>query len=107
MSMNLTKSKILCIKGSTTIALPNYSFETSEKMKDLVILISDTFSWTQHAKTRAEKALNDLFVLKRNLSEANFATRKKTHLSVFVPYNYILCEFCATVQLSGNHQKVT
>ena len=49
MSMNLTKSKVLCIKGSATIALPNYSFETTEVMKDLGILITDTLSWTQHA----------------------------------------------------------
>ena len=44
MSMNLTKSKVLCIKGSATISLPNYSFETTEEMKDLGILISDTLS---------------------------------------------------------------
>ena len=50
MSMNLTKNKVLCIKGSATIALPNYSFETTEVMKDLGILITDTLSWTQHAK---------------------------------------------------------
>ena len=50
MSMNLTKSKILCIKGSATIALPSYSFETTEVMKNLGILITDTLSWTQHAK---------------------------------------------------------
>ena len=67
MSMNLTKSNVLCIKGSATIALPNYSFETTEIMKDLGILITDTLSWTQHAKKRAEKALSALFVLKRNL----------------------------------------
>ena len=76
MSMNLTKSKVLCIKGSATIALPSSSFETTEVMKDLGILITDTLSWTQHAKKRAEKVLNALFVLKRNLSKANFATRK-------------------------------
>ena len=76
-SMNLTKSKVLCIKGSATIAVPSYSFGTTELMKDLGILITDTLSWTQHAKKRAEKALNALFVLKRNLSKANFATRKK------------------------------
>ena len=76
MSMNLAKSKVLCIKGSATIALPNYSFETTEVMKDLCILITDTLFWTQHAKKRAKKALNALFVLKRKLSKANFANRK-------------------------------
>ena len=40
-------------------------------MKDLGILITDTLSWTQHAKKRAEKALNALSILKRNLSKAN------------------------------------
>ena len=88
MSMNLTKSKVLCIKGSATIALPNYSFETTEVMKDLGILITDTLFWTQHAKKRAEKAFNALFVLKRNLSKANFATRKNAYISYVVP---ILC----------------
>ena len=99
MSMNLMKSKVLCIKGSATILLPNYSFETTEVMKHLGILITDTLSLTQHAKKRTEKALNALLVLKRNLSKANFATRKKR---IYVT----LCQFCATVQLSGNHQKV-
>ena len=88
MSMNLTNSKVLCIKGSATIALPNYSFETTEVMKDLGILITETLSWTQHAKKRAEKALNALFVLKRNLSKANFATRKNAYICYVVP---ILC----------------
>ena len=50
MAMKLTKSKVLCIKGSATIALLNYSFETTEVMKDLGILITDRLSWTQHAK---------------------------------------------------------
>ena len=76
MSMNLPKSKVLCIKGAVTIALLNYTFETTEVMKDLSILITDTLSWTQHAKKRAEKALSAPFVLERNLSKANFATRK-------------------------------
>ena len=51
MSMNLTKSKVLCRKASATIARPNHSFETTEVMKDLDILITDTLSWTQHAKS--------------------------------------------------------
>ena len=57
-------------------------------MKDLGILITDTISWTQHAKKRAEKALNALFVLKRNLSKANFASRKYAYICYVVP---ILC----------------
>ena len=88
MSMNLTKCKILCIEVSATIALPNYSFETTEVMKDLGILITDTLSWTQHAKKRDEKALNALVVFKRNLSKANFATRKNAYICYVVP---ILC----------------
>ena len=30
MSMNLGKSKVLCIKGTAPIALPNHEFETTE-----------------------------------------------------------------------------
>ena len=100
MSMNLTKSVVLCIKGSATIALPSYSFETTEVMKDLGILITDTLSWMQHAKKRAEKALNALFVLEI-ISQRRISRPEKTHISV------TLCQFCTTVQLSGNHQKVT
>ena len=88
MSMNLTKSKVLSVKGSATIALPNYSFETTEVMKDLGIVITDTLSWSQHAKKRAEKALNSFFVLERNLSKPNFATRKNAYICYVVP---ILC----------------
>ena len=86
MSMNLTKSKVLCIKGSATIALPNYSFKATEVMKDLGILITDTLSWTKHAK---------------GISQRQISRTEKTHISV------TLCQFCATVQLSGNHQKMT
>ena len=91
MSMNLTKSKVLCIKGSATIALPIYSIETTEVMNDIGILVTETLLWTQHAKKRAEKALNTLFVLKRNLSNANFATRRNAYICYVVP---ILC-YCS------------
>ena len=80
MSENLTKSKILCIKGSATIALPNYSFETTEQMKDLGILITDTLSWTQHTEKRAEKALNTLRTRKESLRL--ISRPEKTHMSV-------------------------
>ena len=33
MSMNLTKSKLLCIKGSAQISLPNYTFEPLNRLK--------------------------------------------------------------------------
>ena len=39
MSMNLGKSKVLCIKGTAPIALPNHELETTESMKDLGILV--------------------------------------------------------------------
>ena len=85
MSLNLTKSKILCIKRSAAIVLPNYSFETTEAMKNLGILIADKLSWTQHADKRAQKALNALSVLKNYLSKANFATRKNAYVCYVVP----------------------
>ena len=86
MSMNLGKSKVLCIKGTAPIALPNHEFETTECMKDLGILVNDTLSWTLHAKKRTEKALNALFILKRNLSKATFWTRKNAYICM-------LCQF--------------
>ena len=85
MSMNLGKSKVLCIKGTAPIALPNHEFETTECMKDLGILVNDTLSWTLHAKKRTEKALNALFILKRNLSKATFWTRKNAYICYVVP----------------------
>ena len=85
MSMNLGKSKVLCIKGTALIALPNHEFETTECMKDLGILVNDTLSWTLHAKKRTEKALNALFILKRNLSKATFWTRKNAYICYVVP----------------------
>ena len=84
MSRILTKNKILSIKGSATIALPNYSFETTEVMKDLGILIPDTLSCTQHAEKRAEKSVKALFALKRNLSKATLATRKNAYICYVV-----------------------
>ena len=100
MSMNLTKSKVLCIKGSATIALPSYSFETTEVMKDLGILIIKTLSWTQHAKKRAEKSLKrSLRTQKESLKDEFRDQKKRIYL--------LRCQFCATVRLSGNHQKVT
>ena len=100
MSMNLTKSKVLCIKGSATIALPNYKFETTEVMKDLGILITDTLFWTQHAKKGLKKPLTLSSYSKGN-SQRRISRPEKTHISL------TLCQFCAMVQLSENHQKVT
>ena len=105
MSMKLTKSKVICIKGSATIALTNYSFETTEVMKDLGILITDRLSWTQHAKKRAGKVLNALFVLKRNLSKANFATRKNAYL-LCCANSVIRFSYLETIKRSlKNHRK--
>ena len=85
MSMDLGKSKVLCIKGTAPIALPNHEFETTECIKDLGVLVNDTLSWTLHTKKRTEKALNILFILKRNLSKATFWTRKNAYICYVVP----------------------
>ena len=85
MSTNLGKIKVLCIKGTAPIALSNHEFETTESMKYLGILVNDTLSWTLHAKKRTEKALNALFILKRNLSKATFWTRKNACICYVLP----------------------
>ena len=85
MSMNLTKSKLLCIKGSVQISLPNYTFEATQSIKRLGLFVTDSLIWTLHAKKRTEKALNAFLLLKRNLCKANFATRKNAYVCYVVP----------------------
>ena len=85
MSMNLMKSKLLCIKGSAQISLPKYTFEATQSIKDLGLFVNDSSDWTLHAKKRTEKALNAFFLLKRNLCKANFATRKNPYVCYVVP----------------------
>ena len=78
MSMNLTKRKIFCIKGSATVTLPNYSFETTKVMKDLGILINGTLSWTQHAGKERRK----LSSYSKRISQKQISRPEKTHISV-------------------------
>ena len=85
MSMNLTKSKLLCIKGSAQISLLNYTFEATQSIKDLGLFVTDSLIWTLHAKKRTEKALNAFLLLKWNLCKANFATRKNAYVCYVVP----------------------
>ena len=85
MSMNLTKSKLLCIKGSAQISLPNYTFEATQSIKDLGLFVTDSLNWTLHAKKRTEKALNAFFLLKRNLGKTNFSIRKSAYVCYVVP----------------------
>ena len=49
------------------------------------LFVTDSLNWTLHAKKRTEKALNAFFLLKRNLCEANFATRKNAYVGYVVP----------------------
>ena len=85
MSMNLTKSKLLCIKCSARLSLPNYTFEATQSIKYLGLFGTDSLNWTLHAKKRTEKALNAFFLLKRNLCKAKFATRKNAYVCYVVP----------------------
>ena len=84
MAMNLTKIKLLCIKGSAQISLPNYTFQATQSIKDLGRFVTDFLNGTLHAKKRAEKALNSFFLLKQNLCRANFATRKHAYVCYVV-----------------------
>ena len=85
MSMNLTKNKLLWIKGSAQISLPNYTLEVTQSIKDLGLFVTDSLNWTLHAKKRTEKALNAFFLMKQNLCKANFATRKNAYVCYLVP----------------------
>ena len=78
MPRNLTKSKLLCIKGSAQISLPNYAFEATQSIKDLGLFVNDSLIWILHAK-------NAFLLLKRNLCKANFATRKNAYVCYVVP----------------------
>ena len=101
MSMNLKKSKILCIKGSATIALPNYSFETTEVMKDLGILITNRHALLDATrKKEGSKSLKRALRTQRDSLKGKFRDQKKRITFV------TLCHLCATVQLSRIHQKV-
>ena len=95
MSMNLTKSKLLCIKGSSNqISLPNYTLKATQLTRDLGLFVTESLNWTLHAKKRTEKALNAFLLLNaRQIFQPG-----KMHMSA------TSCQLSAMARPCGNHQ---
>ena len=85
MEINLSKSKCLWLKGVGTVRLPNFSFKNTSEIKDLGVVIADTFILATHSQSRTQKTLNALYSIKRNLSLANYENRKNSYVSYIVP----------------------
>ena len=86
MKVNSSKCKILNIKGDCEDYIGTERVDTIETQNDLGILINRKFSWSNHAKSRCEKAVRAFFSIKRNTSNsASTYTKLALYCGYIVP----------------------
>ena len=85
MSTNLTKSKVLPIKGLPDLCNNDFPFGTSTAIEDLGFLVSGDLSWSVHNKQRAVNFCNTLFFLRRSLSATTLSNKTNAYISYVVP----------------------
>ena len=67
MSLNVDKSKILCLKGKTLTNSDSDVLETVEAQKDLGVIISRNLSWSDNCSMRMSKAWRAFFFSEKEL----------------------------------------
>ena len=86
MSLNVDKSKILCLKGKSLTNSDSDVLETVEAQKDLGIIISRNLSWSDNCSMRISKAWRAFYFLKRNCSTtSNIYTKLNGYIGYVVP----------------------
>ena len=86
MKVNSSKCKILNIKGDCEVYIGTERVDTIETQNNLGILINRKFSWSNHAKSRCEKAVRAFFSIKRNTSNsASTYTKLALYCDYIVP----------------------
>ena len=77
MSLNLKKSKVLCLKGVAKVTIQGHQLENSIVEKHLGILISNDLTWTAKTERRCEKTMKAFFTIKRNIANGTPWTTRK------------------------------
>ena len=86
MSLNVDKSKILCLKGKSLTNSDSDVLETVEAQKDLGVIISRNLSWSDNCSMRISKAWGAFYFLKRNCSTtSNIYTKLNGYIGYVVP----------------------
>ena len=103
---DLTKSKLLTLKGNGELGLYNYVYESTDCLKDLGLIVSSWQTWDDNAKKKAGKAINSLFALERNLCRTTLQNRKKCLCQLRCPnYKLWFCSLEAVQKQSQDHRK--
>ena len=77
MSMNLTKSKLLCIKGSAQTSLPNYTFEATQSIKDLGLFFTDSLKLDTTREEKNRKSLECILSAETKPLQGKFCNQEK------------------------------
>ena len=86
MAVNVSKTKILSVKGNANVEVNGTVLEETAEMKDLGLIITSTLSWTENATNRSAKALKALCSVKRNISKiTSKALKLKSYESYVAP----------------------
>ena len=84
--LNVSKCKVLCIKGETKVTINGWELGKPEKEKDLGIMIHKDLTWTANANRRSEKALKAFFTIKGNVARGTaWQAKKNLYRSYIVP----------------------
>ena len=84
-SVNLTRSKALSIKGLHAQRITDFTFGTSRAAKYLGFLVYSELSWSAHTKQQASKPLNALFFLERSPLATTLSNKKNDYISCLFP----------------------
>ena len=71
MAVNVSKTKILSVKGNTKVEVSGTILEETAEMKDLGLIIISTLSWTENDTNISAKALKALSSVKVERSQLN------------------------------------
>ena len=94
MSLNVEKSKTLCLKGSASFEAGD-SLEVVSQQKDLGVIISRNLSWSDNCSRRTTKAWRSFWFLKRNSShKANPVTKLNAYFGYVVPVLTYASQVC-------------
>ena len=87
MAVNVSKTKILSVKGNAKVEVNGTVFEELAEMKDLGLKITSTLKWTENATNRCAKVLKALSSVKRNTSKITTkAIKLKPYQSFVAPF---------------------
>ena len=85
MAVNLSKTKILSVKGNAKVEVNGTVLEETAEKKDICLIITSTLSSTEKATNRSAKALKALCSMKINISKITKAMKLISYKSYVAP----------------------